>query len=260
MNSTGADVPSTTFFGPNDWATSNGQTVLDAIWDHPKSLNKPFFLIPPSIINANANAQICIKECVDTLETLILSAAREDISKKIFVQIFPNFVDDPAAIIQSIHQVSYDSTLPDKKIILSVLQYFNAIQCLTSFLDKSSSWSINMTQHFLLHLLVDILDQMKGQGHQYNPDTNSCAPFAQILALQTAFSAATLAKLNLQRVRNIAKQKVKSTHAFHTKLTNNMSVAGKDDATSPSSQMLGLWFPGTCLFRQDRYHLLPLSQ
>jgi uncharacterized Zn finger protein (UPF0148 family) len=68
---------------------------------------------------------------------------------------------------------------------------------------------------------------MKGQGHQYDPATASRAPFAQISALQTAFSAAILAETNLQRVHKIAQQEVKSTHAFHTKLTNNMSVAKK---------------------------------
>jgi hypothetical protein len=152
-----------------------------------QKLDQTFFLIPPSIVDANADAQIRIKECVDALETLTLSAAWEDIAKNIFAQICPNFIDDPAAISQSIQQVSYDTTIPDKQIVLSVLQYFNAIQQLTSFLDKSSAWSIDVTQHFLLHLLVDIHDQMKGQGHQYDPATASRALFAQISALKSAF-------------------------------------------------------------------------
>jgi uncharacterized Zn finger protein (UPF0148 family) len=226
-NSLGSDLQLSTFFGPHDWANSNDQAILDAIWDHPRSLQKPFYLIPPSIVDNNAGAQIQIKECLDALETLTLTAAWEDISSKIFAQICPNFVDDPAAIIQSIHQVFYDSTTPGKKITLSVLQYFNAIQRLTSFLLKSDSWSMDVTQHFLFHLVVDIRDQMKGQGHTYDPFTASRAPFAQISTLQSAFSAAILAELNLQRVRNISQQEVKSTHAFHSKLTNNMSVAEK---------------------------------
>jgi hypothetical protein len=196
-NSTGADVQLTTFFGPNDWATSNNQDILDAIWDHPSSLNKPFYLVPPSIINVNADVQIRIKECVDAVETLTLTAAWENISKKIFAQICQNFINNPAAIIQSIHQVSYDSSTPNKKIVLSVSQYFNAIQRLTNFLPKSSSWLIGMTQHFLSHLLVNICDQIKGQGRHYHPANASRALFSQISALQTAFSAATLAELNL---------------------------------------------------------------
>jgi hypothetical protein len=75
---------------------------------------------------------------------------------------------------------------------------------------------------------------MKGQGHQCDPATASRAPFAQTSALQTAFLAAILAKTNLQRVQNIAQQEVKAMHAFHTKLSNNMSVAEKDYATSSS--------------------------
>jgi hypothetical protein len=172
-NSLEADLQLTTFFGPHDWANSNDQAILDANWDHPRSLQKPFYLIPSSIVVNNADAQIQIKECLDALETLTLTAAWEDISSKIFAQICPNFVDNPAAIIQSIHQVSYNSTTPDKKITLSVLQYFNAIQCLTSFLPKSASWSIDVTQHFLSHLVVGIRDQMKGQGHTYDPSIAS---------------------------------------------------------------------------------------
>jgi hypothetical protein len=226
-NSAGGDTPLRTFFGPNDWATSIDQGILDAIWDHPRSLKKPFNLIPPSIVDPNADAQIRIKECVDTLENLTLTAAWEDIAKKIFAQICPNFVEDPAAIIQGIHQVSYDSATPDQKIILSVTQYFNAIQRLTSFLPKNRDWSIDVTQHFLSHLVIDVRDQMKGQGHIYDPATATRAPFAQISTLQLAFSSAILAETNLQRVRNIAQQEVKSTHAFHTNLQNNLSVAEK---------------------------------
>jgi hypothetical protein len=57
-NSTGTDAQFTTFFGPHDWATFNDQAVLDAIWDHPRSLRKPFYLIPSTIIDANADVQI----------------------------------------------------------------------------------------------------------------------------------------------------------------------------------------------------------
>jgi uncharacterized Zn finger protein (UPF0148 family) len=243
QNSQGGDLQLTTFFGPHDWATSNDQTTLDYIWDHPRSLKKPFYLIPPSIIDANADAQIQIKQCVNALEELALIAAWDDISKKIFAQICPNFVEDPAAIIQSIHQVSYDSSTPDTKITLTVTQYFNAIQRLTSFLPKSESWAIDVTQHFLSHLVVDVRDQMKGQGHTYDSSKASRAPFAQISALQRAFSAAVLAELNLQRVRNIAQQEVKSTHAFHAKLTNNMSVAEKTLQRHQSRECWGCGSP-----------------
>jgi hypothetical protein len=36
-----------------------------------------------------------------------------------------------------------------------------------------------------------------------------------------------LAETNLQQVHNIVQQEVKSTHAFHTKLSNNMNIAEK---------------------------------
>jgi hypothetical protein len=138
QNSTGADAQLTTFFEQHEWATSNDQAILDAIWDHPRSLQKPFFIIPPKIQDSNADAEIKIKECVNSLENPMLITVWEDITKKIFNQICPNFADDPAAIIQSIHQLSYDLSAPDKKIVLSVSQYFNAIQHLTSFLPKNT--------------------------------------------------------------------------------------------------------------------------
>jgi hypothetical protein len=56
MNSTGADIQLTTFFKPHNWDTSKNPMVLDAIWDHPRSLRKPFYLIPPIIVDANADA------------------------------------------------------------------------------------------------------------------------------------------------------------------------------------------------------------
>jgi hypothetical protein len=57
--------------------------ILDAIWDHHRSfLSIPFNLVPASVLDANANAQIPIKECVNASETLTLTTAREDISKR----------------------------------------------------------------------------------------------------------------------------------------------------------------------------------
>jgi hypothetical protein len=85
-----------------------------------KEPEKPFYLIPPSIIADNADAQIQIKQCINALEELTLIAAWEDFSKTIFAQICPSFVDNPAAIIQSSHQVSYNSSTPDKNITLSL--------------------------------------------------------------------------------------------------------------------------------------------
>jgi hypothetical protein len=64
LNSNGTDIQLTTFFGPHDWANSNDQMVLNPIWDHPRSLRKPFYLIPPTIIDANADVQIQIKNAL----------------------------------------------------------------------------------------------------------------------------------------------------------------------------------------------------
>jgi hypothetical protein len=83
---------------------------------------------------------------------------------------------------------------------------------------------------------------MKGQGHVYDPATASQAPFNQILALQPAFFAAILAEINLQRVRNIVQQEVKSTHAFHTTLSNHLSVA---DKTMQRHQVCKCWGCGS---------------
>jgi hypothetical protein len=45
QSSAGNPVSLTTFFGANDWHLSTDQSVIDAVWDHPKSYRKPFTLL-----------------------------------------------------------------------------------------------------------------------------------------------------------------------------------------------------------------------
>jgi hypothetical protein len=94
-NSTGADVMLNTFHSAGDWATNYDQDTLNAeIWNHPRSLIKPFALHPPKIEDVNADAVIAISSF--DLKKHALEAAWLTICTKIFQQICPNIIEDPA--------------------------------------------------------------------------------------------------------------------------------------------------------------------
>jgi hypothetical protein len=215
QNSTGNDVELNTFHGDADWARTLVQADLDLIWDNPKSLNKPFWLTPPTITDPSADAQIEFDKCIRRLETISLEAAWPFATAKVFSQTCPNFTDDPASVIQGIHQ---ESTKDNEKITLSVEQYFKSIQTLTNFLPKTESWSIDVVQHFCNNVTPAVREQMQTQSYNYDASKGSKFPFDQIMNLQAAFAAATLAEKNLARVRNIAKNEMQASHAFHAQV------------------------------------------
>jgi hypothetical protein len=216
-NSTNAIVQLNSFHGPSDWATSPDQAIIDVVWDNPSSLKKPFWLTPPAITDADADAQIEFYACERRLEDITLQAAWPFAAKSVFKQTCPNFVADPAMVIQEIHQQSKKHG-SEEIIKLSVAEYFKSIQTLTNFLPKSGVWPIDVVQHFITHTTPDIRQQMQSQNFIYDAAISSKAPFDQILNLQLAFAAATLAERNLQRVRDIAQDAYTSNHAFTTKL------------------------------------------
>jgi hypothetical protein len=216
-NSTNVLVSLNSFHGPNDWATSVDQAVIDSVWDNPKSLQKPFWLTPPAITDASADAQIEFYACQRRLEDITLHAAWPFACKSVFKQTCPNFVADPAMVIQEIHQQSKKHG-SEEIIKLSIAEYFKSIQTLTNFLPKSKVWPIDVVQHFVTHTTPDIRQQMQSQNFVYDATQSSKTPFDQMINLQLAFAAATLAERNLQRVRDIAQDAYTSNHAFNAKL------------------------------------------
>jgi hypothetical protein len=164
QNSTGGDVELDTFHGENGWARTIMQADLDLIWDHPKSLKKHFWLTPPTISDPSADAQIEFANCIRRLETISLEAAWPFAAAKVFSQTCPNFTDDPASVIQGIHR---ESTKDNKKVTLSVEQYFKSIQTLTNFLPKTKSWSIDVFQHFINNVTPAVREQMQTQSYYY---------------------------------------------------------------------------------------------
>jgi hypothetical protein len=57
LNSTGNPVQLNTFHAPDDWFNGT-QEDLDAIWDNPRSVGKPFMLKSPDINDIYADATI----------------------------------------------------------------------------------------------------------------------------------------------------------------------------------------------------------
>jgi hypothetical protein len=218
-NTQGGNVNLNTFHGPADWHSIVDQPTLDAIWDHPtKSYRKPFTLNPPEITNVNADA--VIESEASVLEKLALKAAWPTITKKVYDQLCPNVLGDPASVIQAIHQVTRNAEGED--VTLSVEQYFTSVQRMTNFLPTSGNWTINVTLHFQTHLREDIRQQMKSSNYSYNAGIFAMDPYSQLTDLQNAYAQASIAETAINRVQKIAQDTV-SQHSFHTKV--NQSVA-----------------------------------
>jgi hypothetical protein len=119
--STGNEVNLYTFHCPAIWATTLDQAVLDEIWDNPRSLRQPFWLAPSDIADINSDTRIQVKMCILRLEMLALDATWTVITKRVFDQLCPNFIEDPAIVIQSIHHESRGNG--DIMVALTVEQY-----------------------------------------------------------------------------------------------------------------------------------------
>jgi hypothetical protein len=217
MNSAGNAVQLNTFHAPANWYEGN-QVELDAIWDNPGSVGKPFMLKSPDINDIHADATIEVSNSL--IEKIVLEAAWTHIVGQIYQQLCPNVVADPATVIQDIHQATTDDN--GEKVILKVEAYFNAIQHMTNFLPKAETWTIDVVQHFITHLIDNVRQQLSATGYHYDPTTASRQPYEQITNLQRAFAAASSAEQQINRVKHIAKHEI-SAQSFVAKV--NTSVA-----------------------------------
>jgi hypothetical protein len=203
MNSTGNPVQLNSFHAADDWF-NNTQEELDAIWDNPRSVGKPFMLKSPDINDIHADAMIEISSHL--VDKIALEASWTHIVDRIYQQLCPNVVADPATVIQDIHQATTDEK--GEKVILKVEEYFNAIQRMTNFLSKTETWTIDVVQHFITHLIDDVRQQISAIGYAYDPTLASCQPYSQITSLQRAFAAASSAEQQINRVKRIAKHEI----------------------------------------------------
>jgi hypothetical protein len=144
-----------TFHAPDNWYEGS-QTELDAIWDNPQSVGKPSMLKSPDINDIHADATIEVSTSL--IEKIALEAAWSHIVGQIYQQLCPNIVADLATVIQDIHQATSDDN--GEKVILKVEAYFNAIQRMTNFLPKAETWTIDVVQHFIRHLIDDVRQQL----------------------------------------------------------------------------------------------------
>jgi hypothetical protein len=214
---TNAIVQLNTFHGQDDWATAiEDQAALDVILKSDQAFGNPFTLLPSSITDPLSSAVIESTEPI--LRKVALSAAWPSICRAVFKQLCPNLDRDPIAVIQSIHQVSKDDKGLEVK--QSVVQYFNSLQCMTNFLPTDQDWSIDITQHFWTHLLSNIRVQMQANGYVHNSAGSKRDPFSQLMSLQNAFAAATVAEDTLTRFQNIAKDTVQSSLTLATHVGN----------------------------------------
>jgi hypothetical protein len=104
QNSTANDVNLDTFYGPANWRTTVNQTTLGAIWTILKLTEKPFSLNMTAFMDVNTD--VVIENKASLLDKLTLEAAWPTITSKVYEQLCPNVLGDPAAVIQAIHQVT----------------------------------------------------------------------------------------------------------------------------------------------------------
>jgi hypothetical protein len=109
-------------------------------------------LLPPHSSETTADA--VVENHSYALEKVALEAAWHFVTVKVYDQLCPNVAEDPAAVIQGIHQMTQSSD--GATIALSVESYFTAVQRMTNFLPKDAVWGLDVVQHFITHLKEDI--------------------------------------------------------------------------------------------------------
>jgi hypothetical protein len=215
QNGNGNDIELNTFHGPNDWASSLDQTVIDSVLRSPSAFGEPFDLEPPAIDNRNPAVIVSTKH---KLHSTAMEAAYASILPKVFEQICPGVDNDPIKIITALRQSSMDNK--GENVTLSIKQFHSNLLNVKNFLSNSADaiWPVDITQHFVTHLLNDITEQMHANGYNHNAQTARKDPFGQIMTLSTAFTAATNAETQLARVRKITTDQIKSSMTLHSKV------------------------------------------
>ena len=133
----------------------------------------PFDLSESSIKDKASDAEINPASPKNRLENIIYQAAEKDIKK----HIFPTYVDDPAAAVLKIKQVTVDEIDSSKTITLSVSQYHDRILSLMELLGASKDYSIDVAQHFYQNLSHKMKEKVKLNGYQGDSNINSRGPF-----------------------------------------------------------------------------------
>ena len=217
-----------TFTGPADWATSTRSRNISAYWDHPTAMKVPFDLAESSIKDKASDAEMNLASAKNRLDNIIYQAAENHIKKAIFEHICPNYVDDPAAAILKIKQVTVDDIDSSKTITLSVSQYHDRILSLMEQLGSSKDYSIDVAQHFYQNLSPKIKEKVKLDGYQGDSKINSRGPFDQFQLIKDLLFRATSAEAHLEREKHSIQEIMNSHHSFiSVPLTVNNSTAEK---------------------------------
>jgi hypothetical protein len=134
------------------------------------------------------------------------------IPTKIFQQVCPNITQDPAAVIQNIHQLSQIDGVAKE---LTIEECFNAIQRMTGFFPHSDDMPlpIDVTQLFLTHCNADVCLDMQSDMFLYDSVLALRRPYNQLENLQTAYYAAIIGEAKNNRWHMIARSEV-STQSF----------------------------------------------
>eukprot|EP00957_Ditylum_brightwellii_P190460 14498200-Ditylum_brightwellii.AAC.1 len=100
---------------------------------------------------------------------------------------------------------------------------------MTNFLPRKENWGLDITQHFITHLIPEVKQQMMADKFVYDSTRAARDPFTHITNLQMAYVTTVMAKHSLEQVKDI----VKTETAGHTFMATaqpvqvNASVAEK---------------------------------
>lgn len=219
----GDDVPWFTFHGPDGWASSDDQDVIDSVLCGSHAYGYPFELKPDAIDPVNNPATLVSLEPI--MGSIVARAIWIACKTKIFNHLCPGAENDPVKIITALSQTSVGAD--GKEINLTVSQFHQNILNVTHFLPVNSAvaWGFDLTAHFHRNLTVDIRDQMTADGFLYSSSDSSQLPFGQIMSLSRAMMAATLAEETLARYRRITSSQINNSLTLHSGVQVNASAA-----------------------------------
>jgi hypothetical protein len=211
-----------TFHAQDDWDTNiQDQATMDTIMKSPQAFGSPFTLLSPPITDILSAA--VVQSTDSDLRKIPLAAARPSVCRAIFKQLCPNLEGDPVSVIQNIHQVTKDEK--GQEVHQSVAQYFTSLQNMANFLPKNEDWEIDITQHFWTHLTDNIRVQMQSNGFSHTSASTHRDPFSQLMDLQNAYAAATVAEDALNRYQRIAQDAFQSSLVLATGVEGGPGLA-----------------------------------
>ena len=198
-NTTGVVRTMHTFTGPSNWLNLADGQYQTLVYDHNKSIEEPFTLLPPNF--ASPDAVVELEDTINRLEERVNKAVWNPILQKMFRQVCPNFLNDPYKIQSQVKQIMI---IDGVEMISPVREYHTQTQTVISTFDKAdATWPTNPFRIFTDGLAPNIKEQMEQNNFRLHTQACSLAPHDQMNFIQRAYEAATLAEKQLKQQKSM---------------------------------------------------------